>query len=145
MKILKNLLSVGSATMIYVENDVKVRNHYHITGKNRSSAHRDCNINIKLNQEIAVASYNLNNFDSYLINQELGKFNLKINVIPNGLEKYMSFIINSKLSFIDSFQFLGFTLDCLAKNLGEDDFKYLIQEFNNNALGLVKQKEFYPC
>ena len=29
-----------------------------------------------------------------LIMQELGKFNLKINVIPNGLESYMSFNIN---------------------------------------------------
>ena len=33
--------------------------------------------------------------------QELGKFNLKKDVIPNGLEKYMSFNINNKLIFID--------------------------------------------
>ena len=32
--------------------------------------------------------------------QELGKFSFKINVIPNGLEKYMSFTINNKLSFL---------------------------------------------
>ena len=38
--------------------------------------------------------------------KELDKFNLKINDIPNELEKYMSFSINNKLSFIDSFQFL---------------------------------------
>ena len=31
----------------YVDNDVKVRGHYHITGKYRGSAHRDCNINLK--------------------------------------------------------------------------------------------------
>ena len=37
--------------------------------------------------------------------QELGKFNLKVNFTPNGLEKYISFTINNKLSFIDSFQF----------------------------------------
>ena len=75
--------------------------------------------------------------------QELGKFNLKIN-IPNGLEKYMSFSINSKLIFIDSFQFLSSSLDSLVKNLGKDDFRYLSQEFDNNALVLVKQKGFYP-
>ena len=39
--------------------------------------------------------------------QELGKFNPKVNVIPNGLEKYMSFTINNKLSFMGSFQFLS--------------------------------------
>ena len=35
--------------------------------------------------------------------QELGKFNLKISVIPIGLEKYISFTISDKLSFTDSF------------------------------------------
>ena len=76
--------------------------------------------------------------------QELGKFNLKINVIPNGLEKYMSFSINNKLIFFDSFQFLRFSLDSLVKNLDKNDFKYLSQEFDNNVLDLVKQKGLYP-
>ena len=65
--------------------------------------------------------------------QELGKFNLKINVIPNGLEKYMSFSINNKLSFIDSFQFLSSSLDSLVKNLAKDDFKYLSRELYNSV------------
>ena len=59
--------------------------------------------------------------------QELGQFDLKINVIPNGLGKYMNFSINNKLSFIDSFQFLSSSLDSLVKNLAKDDFKYLSQ------------------
>ena len=75
--------------------------------------------------------------------QELSKFNLNTNVIPNGLEKYMSFSINNKLSFIDSFQFLSSSLDSLVKNLDKDDFKYLSQEFDNNVLDIVKQKGFY--
>ena len=70
--------------------------------------------------------------------------NLKINVIPNGLEKYMSFSINNKLIFFDSFQFLRFSLDSLVKNLDKNDFKYLSQEFDNNVLDLVKQKGLYP-
>ena len=77
--------------------------------------------------------------------QVLGKFSLKINVIPNGLEKYMSFSINNKLSFIDRFQFLSSSLDSLVKNLDKDNFKYLSQEFDKNKLDLVKQKGFYPC
>ena len=76
--------------------------------------------------------------------QELGKFNLKINVIPNGLEKYMSFSINNKLIFFDSFQFLRFSLDSSVKNLDKNDFKYLSQEFDNNILDLVKRKGLYP-
>ena len=63
--------------------------------------------------------------------------------MPNGLEKCMSFNINNKLVFIDSFQFLTFSLDSFVINLGEDDFKYLSQEFDSNILNLVKQKGFY--
>ena len=61
--------------------------------------------------------------------QELGKFSFKINVITNGLEKYMSFTLNNKLRFTDSFQFLSFSLNSLVKDLSEDNFKYLSQEF----------------
>ena len=65
--------------------------------------------------------------------QELVRFNLKKNVIPNGLEKHMSFSINNKLNFVDSFQFLSSSLDSLVKNLNKDYFKYLSQEFDNNV------------
>ena len=74
--------------------------------------------------------------------QELGKVNLELNIIPNGLEKYMSFTINNKLSFIDGFQFLSSSLDSLVENLSKDNFKYLSQEFDDNVLDLVKQKRF---
>ena len=128
----------------YTDNDIKVRDHCHITGKYRDSSQRDYNINVKLNHKIPVVSHNLKKDDSYLIIQELVKFNLKTNVIPNGLENYMSFSINTNLSFIDSFQFLSSSSISLVKNLNKDNFKYLSQEFDNNALDLVKQKGFYP-
>ena len=35
-----------------IDNDIKVRDHCQITGKYRGSAHRDCNINLKLNHKI---------------------------------------------------------------------------------------------
>ena len=85
--------------------------------------------------------YNLKNYDSYLTMQELGKFSLKINLVPNGLEKYMSFIINNKLSFVDSFPFPSFSLNSLVKKLSKHDFKSLSQEFVNNVLDLVKQTD----
>ena len=49
--------------------------------------------------------------------QEVVKFNLKINVIPNGLEEYMSFSINIKLRFTESFQTLCSSSVSLVKNL----------------------------
>ena len=54
--------------------------------------------------------------------------------IPNGLEKYMSFNINSKLVFYDSFQLLSSSLNSLVKNFGKNDFKYLSQNFNSNVV-----------
>ena len=56
----------------------------------------------------------------------------------------MSFSINDKLSFIDSFQFLRSSLDSLVKNANKDDFKFYSQEFDNNISDLAKQKGFYP-
>ena len=99
----------------YIDNDVKERKHCHITGKYRGSAHTDCNINFKLNHKIHAVFYNLKKCDSHLIMQELSKFILKINFIPNELEKYVGFSINTKLSFIDSFQFQSSSLVSLKK------------------------------
>ena len=69
--------------------------------------------------------------------EELGKFNLKINVISNGFKIHVSFSINNKLRFIDSFQFQSSSLYSFSKNLSQDDFKYLNREFENNVLNLV--------
>ena len=55
----------------------------------------------------------------------------------------MSFTINNKLSFVDSFEFLSYSLAGLVKNLNKYDFKYLHLEFDNNVLDLVKWKGFY--
>ena len=101
-------------------------------------------ISLKVNHKIPAAFHNLKNYDFLFIMQELSKFNLKISVITNGLEKYMSFTNNNKLCFIGSFQFLISSLDGLGKNLNKDDFKYISQEFDNCVLDLDKQKGFYP-
>ena len=45
--------------------------------------------------------------------------------------------------FINNLQFLSSSLDSLVKNLSNDDFNFLSQEFNNNVLDLIKQKGFY--
>ena len=71
-------------------------------------AQRDCNIKFKLNNKIPVVFQSLQNYDTLLILQELGKFNLKINIIPNGLEKYICFTVNNNLIYIDRFQFSKF-------------------------------------
>ena len=66
---------------------IKIRDHHPITGKYRGSAHSDCNINLKLTKKVPVVFHNLRGYDSHLIMQELRKSDVKIDVIPNGLEK----------------------------------------------------------
>ena len=60
--------------------------HYNITGEYRESTNKDFNIDVNLSHKIPVVFHNLKNFDYHLIMQELGKFNVKINVIPNELK-----------------------------------------------------------
>ena len=69
---------------------------------------------------------------------------MKIDVISNGLEKYMAFTINKNLVFIDSMQFMNSSLEKLVKNLSDNDFKYLTEEFGSKILELLKQKDAYP-
>ena len=89
---LKNCTKCWICDNVYIENDVKVGDHCHMTGKYRDFPHRDCNININLNHKIPIAFHDLKNHDSHVIMKGPGKFNFKINVIPNGLENCMSFI-----------------------------------------------------
>ena len=83
-------------------NDEKVRDHCHVTGKFRAAAYWDCNTNFQLTKKVPVIFHNLKGYDSHLIFSELNKFDVKINVIPNGLEKYMALFLGKNLVFIDS-------------------------------------------
>ena len=52
--------------------------------------------------------------------------------------------MNKNLLFIDSMQFMNSSLDKLVKNLSDEDFKYLVEEFSSENLELLKQKGAYP-
>ena len=97
-----------------------------------------------MTKKIPVIFHDLRGNDSHLIIKELSKFDVKVSVIPNGLEKYMALTINKNLVFIDSMQFMNSGLNSLVKNLSDNDFKYLSEEFCGEFLELVKQKAVYP-
>ena len=46
--------------------------------------------------------------------------------------------------FIDNMQFVNSSLHKLVKNLPDEDFKYLVEEFGSKNLELLKQKSAYP-
>ena len=80
------------------------------------AAHWSCKINLQITKKVPVIFHNLRGYDSHLIFNELDKFDVKISVIPNGLEKYMAFFWNKNLVFFDSMQFMDASLDKLVKN-----------------------------
>ena len=145
----------------YSEEDIRVRDHCHITGKYRGSAHQDCNLKLRIsptNIQIPVFFHNLRGYDSHFIMQQIGeiakkhvyknkkgeKCQMDINCIPNNMEKYMAFMLGKHLLFLDSFQFMSSSLDNLAKNLPDDAFIFTQQEFSGEKFNLMKQKGTYP-
>ena len=56
----------------------------------------------------------------------------------------MAFFSNKIWVLIDSMQCMNSSLDKLVKNLSDEDFKYLIEEFGCENLELLKQKGDYP-
>ena len=145
----------------YTDKDVRVRDHCHITGKFRGSAHQECNLKLRIKPEdikIPVIFHNLRGYDSHFIMQEIGeiankhgytnkkgeKQDLNINAIPNNMEKYMAFMLGNHLTFIDSFQFMSSSLDKLVSNLPKDDLIYTSKAFKGKRLDLISQKGVYP-
>ena len=139
----------------YTDKDVRVRDHCHITGKFRGSAHQECNLKLRIKPEdikIPVIFHNLRRYDSQFIMQQIGQIaknhayknkkgeeqHLKINAMPNNMEKYMAFMLDNHLNFIDSFQFTS--LDKLVSNLPKEDLKYTSEEFTGKKLSLMSQK-----
>ena len=55
----------------------------------------------------------------------------------------MAFFLVRNLVFIDSMQFMNSSLDKLAKNLSDEDFKYLVEKFGFENLEILKQKGAY--
>ena len=56
----------------------------------------------------------------------------------------MACFLNKNLVFIDSMKFMNSSLDKLVKNMSDEDFKYLIEEFGSDNLELLNQKDAYP-
>ena len=145
----------------YTYKDVRVRDHCHITGKFRGSAHPKCNLKLRIkpeNLKIPIIFHNLRGYDSHFIMQQIGeiankhgytnkkgeKQDLNINAIPNNMEKYMAFMLGNHLTFIDSFQFMSPSLDKLVSNLPKDDLIYTSEAFKGKRLDLMSQKGVYP-
>ena len=113
---------------IFTDDNRKVRDHCHVSGKYRGAAHNICNLQLRLSPEIPIYFHNLKGYDSHHLMLKIGELGKNIRVIPNNMEKYISFSIGTvrkewdmkkkkmvekerfNLKFIDSFAFMRFQL-----------------------------------
>ena len=125
----------------------KARDHCHITGKYRGAAHKKCNSELRIPRKLPIIFYNLEGYDGHLIFRELKNLiywykNIDIQVIPKTNERHKNIIVNNGNVFLDSLQFCKASLDSLAGNLEDSDFKQLLSEFPSNKLEILK--DAYP-
>lgn len=132
---------------------VRVRDHCHVTGRYRGAAHRHCNLQYKIPKFIPVVFHNLSGYDSHLFIKKLGTTPGTITVIAKNKENYISFTKYIPIShaefvllrFIDSYKFLGTSLDQLSKTMKITDFTHLREHFPcESEFQLLTRKGVYP-
>ena len=129
----------------------KVADHDHATGKYRGAAHSQCNLRLRRTCKIPIFFHNFRGYDGHFITQALKHYTgEKINVIGQGMEKYLTLSLGKYLVFKDTLQFLSFSLQTLADNMskgGIEKFKHLKLQFPNTRDDLLKlliRKGVYP-
>lgn len=137
----------------YNENDVPVRDHCHLSGRYRDSAHSNCNLNYKESRSIPVIFHNLSHYDSHFLMIELASsFTGNISIIPINNQNYISFtktvsdtsssdyLTAIKLRFIDSFRFMTSSLDELSSFLPSEKKKILHSECQKSGMNMQQIK-----
>jgi len=132
---------------LFLEDDIKCRDHCHQSGKYRGASHQNCNLKFQREEFFPVLLHNFTSFDSHLIVRGLNNIGNDIRVIPSNSEKFMSVQVNN-IRFLDSLQFLpqglGTLVDTLTKGNLSSSFSILEQCFPKELCPLVKAKGIYP-
>ncbi|KAL6419452.1 hypothetical protein ACFW04_011401 [Cataglyphis niger] len=126
--------------------DARVRDHCHLTGRYRGSAHFSCNLNYKETYVIPIFFHNLSGYDAHFIIKDVANaFPGSVELLPLTKETYISFAKSVdeasnergwfargrriKLRFVDSFKFLSASLEKLASYLDKSELKITPSEF----------------
>ena len=107
----------------------EVRDHCHLTGKNRGPAHSICNVIVTQKQSnfIPFIFHNFSNYDCRMFFKKLVdkiKDKVDFDIIPKTNEEYIS-VSYDCIRFIDSYRFLSSSLDSLVKTLVDNSNKKL--------------------
>ncbi len=137
-------------------NEIKVRDHCHITGKFRGAAHQSCNLKVRTSLKIPIFFHNGSGYDFKHFIRKLYKIDKDLKIISQTEKKYISIKVriegtNIQFKFKDSYKFLLKSIDKSSKVLynkeGINGFKNLCSHFKNqpdNLKELLVQKGVFP-
>jgi hypothetical protein len=132
-------------------NNIKVRDHDHVTGRFRGAAHQRCNLLLRRQYKIPIFLHNFRGYDCHVLVEALGSHkDLKVSVIGQGMEKYLTLGFGNHLIFKDSLQFLASSLDTLVESLGKSGSGKFVQlrkayrNLQDSAFALLLRKGVYP-
>ena len=108
----------------FKQDNPKVRDHCHYTGKYRGPAHNNHNLRYRIPSYIPVFAHNSAGYDTHLSIKELAKHFDDIGVISKNKEEYLTFSVKipvdkyidkngeekdrfMELRFVDSFKFMA--------------------------------------
>lgn len=142
----------------FLSTEARVRDHCHRTIHFWGATHSSCNLNYRSSRLIPVIFHNLSDYDAHVIIRNMTNcLEGKIELLPITKERYILFTkymsysdnrrLNIKLRFIDSFKFLGTSLDKLASYLTRDKLNITRSEFdtlNAKKFELISRKGVFP-
>ena len=127
-----------------------MRDHDHLTGRFRGAAHSSCNLRNHKTLKIPIFFHNFRGYDAHIIASHLENIDdHPISVIGQGMDRYLTFSLGKYITFKDSLQFLGASLEQIGKNLRAsrmEKFKLLRAEFpgaTNDQLDLILRMQVY--
>ena len=159
----------------FKEGNRKVRDHCHYSGIYRGVGHSLCNLQYKIPSYIPVVFNNLLGYDAHMFIKELANCGSLMGGVPRdsahtphmgviaiNKEDYITFSISvevdkyidkngeerskeKELRFIDSFKFMGSSLDSLVNNLAHGGNEFFgFEDYNESQYKLLIRTAIYP-
>lgn len=137
---------------------------FHPKGLYRGALCSNCNLKHAVEDKFIPIYFHNVNYDKNFFLEELAKYkNDKLSVLPLNKEKYISFsqfmkvkvdgddgddgekVLTAELRFLDTFRFLGSSLDVLVKTLDKENLHHLKKHFPaQEDYELLSEKGFFP-
>ncbi|XP_071575611.1 uncharacterized protein [Temnothorax nylanderi] len=145
----------------FQQEDNRVRDHCHLTGRYRGPTHSRCNLNYRNVYVIPVFFHNLSGYDAHFIVEKIANdFEGGVELLPLTKESYISFAKTVKetqmdgrwdryvkLRFVDSYKFLAASIETLASYLDKYKLRITRSEYadlSTEDLDLLTRKGVFP-